>query len=75
MIWSLLCWTPVVIASGVVLRRFWRCGLLGFWLPERVRDRHLRGRELSRDADHQHAALLAGNSIGIYGHYPPADLT
>lgn len=75
MILTLIAWTPAAIASAITLRRFWRCGILGFWLPVRVRDRQLRGHLLARDADYQHAALLAGNTQGVYGNYPPAELS
>lgn len=75
MIWDLLAWSPVAVASAITVRRFWRCGILGFWLSEKVRDRKLRGRELARDAEHQHAAFLAGHPKGIFGNYPPAELS
>jgi hypothetical protein len=75
MIWNFLAWMPIVIAAAIILRRFWRCGILGFWMPARVRDRHLRGHELARDAEHQHAAFLSGHPKGFFGNYPPADLS
>lgn len=33
------CW-PLFGGAALALRRLWHCGIVGFWMPEQMRQRH-----------------------------------
>jgi hypothetical protein len=72
-IWPVLV-TMVMLWLGVLaLRRVWRCGILGFWVPDRVNDRLCNGRKYAERATQQQRWLDEGDLRGIYGNFmPPA---
>ena len=65
-------WLLAALVATVVVAR-----LLGAWLARRD-DRAVAARrrdaELCARADRQHALVLAGDDLGVYGQYPPAEL-
>lgn len=70
--WIVAMASSMILPTAWALKRFWRRGLLGFWMTERSRLRHLLRDEYLNNAERQHRQVLSGDNRGIYGNYPPA---